>query len=435
MHKRIAKKVSSINWDFKSHDTQYMTHGIHKYPARMIPQIAKNLITIFSKKGDLIADPFSGSGTVVVEAILNNRKAIGNDLNPLAILLSEVRANPISQKKLDKSYELLKQALDNKQKTKNYKITKKHFDDISKDTNLEYWFKNNVLNELIKIKSIIDSAKLEADIKKFFNVCFAATVRQVSYLRPGEYKIYRIPKHKIDKHNPDTVKEFIKITDKYIKLMAEYNSFLTKNKLKAKYKITSGDARNLPKNVFKNSSVDLVVTSPPYGDSRTTVAYGQFSRYPLILLGHGKKEIYDIDKNLLGGQSVSILSELKSDTLKKILEEIEKRDPARANDTLWFMTDLYLTIKEMGRILKKGGYACIVIGNRAVRRIRVPTSKIIEEMAVHAPKGHNFSHTVTFGRNIPTKNNPISSKFKLADGSIEWIKTMSTEDIIILKKN
>lgn len=424
MVKQITKK-GKTDWDFRGHDTQYMTHGIHKYPARMIPQIARKLILEFSREGDLIVDPFLGSGTVITEALINKRRALGNDLNPLAILISNVRTKPIDGKKLEKTLNKISEKWG---KNKTYKNIA-----MSEDVNMDYWFKYRVIASLNRLKNILNSLDLSKDQKEFFDICFSYTVRSVSNLRQGEYKIYRIPENKLHSHNPDVFNTFLKITKKYIEKMSEFHKYISSNKIKRDIKISKADARFLPKKIYKNSLADLIVTSPPYGDSRTTVAYGQFSRYSLAWLGFTKKEIYNIDKILLGGRPIHLIEEIGSPTLQKILEEIKKRDPERANDTLWFMTDLYMTIKEMARILKKGGYACIVIGNRAVRRVRVPTSRIIEEMATHM-KDYSFKHVATMGRNIPNKNNPIAAKFKLADGSEEWIKTMSTEDIIILQK-
>jgi len=85
--------------DFVGAKTKDHVHGLHPYPARMIPQIAQKLIEV-SIKGDydhqLIVDPFCGSGTVLTEALLANHQAIGIDINPLAVLLAKVRSKPLS---------------------------------------------------------------------------------------------------------------------------------------------------------------------------------------------------------------------------------------------------------------------------------------------------------------------------------------------------
>jgi len=86
--------------DFAKADTSYLTHGLHEYPARMIPQIAQRLITLYTQEGDTLLDPFCGSGTTLVEARLSNRSAVGNDINPLATLLIKVKSTPLDFEKL-----------------------------------------------------------------------------------------------------------------------------------------------------------------------------------------------------------------------------------------------------------------------------------------------------------------------------------------------
>ena len=77
-----------------------MTHGLHPYPAGMIPQIARRLIEKYSNRDDVVLDPFCGSGGVLVEATLLDRKSFGIDINPLACLLARVKTTPIDPKRL-----------------------------------------------------------------------------------------------------------------------------------------------------------------------------------------------------------------------------------------------------------------------------------------------------------------------------------------------
>ena len=66
-------------------------HGFHAYPARMHPLTASRLVDAFIPKGGTVLDPFCGSGTVLVEAMLLSRNAVGTDLNPLAVGLAQVK--------------------------------------------------------------------------------------------------------------------------------------------------------------------------------------------------------------------------------------------------------------------------------------------------------------------------------------------------------
>jgi DNA modification methylase len=69
-------------------------HGFHTYPARMHPATAARLVDLVSGPGAAVLDPFCGSGTVLVEALIAGRKAIGTDLNPLAVQLARLKTTP-----------------------------------------------------------------------------------------------------------------------------------------------------------------------------------------------------------------------------------------------------------------------------------------------------------------------------------------------------
>ena len=91
-------------WDFKLSNTHDLTHGLHSYPAMMVYPISRNIIKIYKKYQPIetLLDPFMGSGTVLVEGMLGNIPNIyGADLNPLAVLMSEVKTTPLSVSRLE----------------------------------------------------------------------------------------------------------------------------------------------------------------------------------------------------------------------------------------------------------------------------------------------------------------------------------------------
>ena len=86
------------SWSFADKtvkETSYLTHGYYTYPAKFIPQLAARLIQTHSHEGDIVIDPFMGSSTTVVEAIINKRMGIGTDVNEIAWLLAKVKTTPI----------------------------------------------------------------------------------------------------------------------------------------------------------------------------------------------------------------------------------------------------------------------------------------------------------------------------------------------------
>jgi SAM-dependent methyltransferase len=72
-----------------------LTHGFHSYAGRMHPTIARGAVAAFSQPGEIVVDPFCGSGTVLVEAMSAGRVAIGVDASPLGTAIARVRTTPL----------------------------------------------------------------------------------------------------------------------------------------------------------------------------------------------------------------------------------------------------------------------------------------------------------------------------------------------------
>ena len=361
------EKLPLDYWDFKNEDTKELTHGFHNYPAVMVYPISRNILSIVKKyqKIETLLDPFMGSATVLVEGKLAGLKEVyGTDLNPLSILLGEVKTKVLDKNELNKMVIKFKNRLE--QLYEDYKILlediypyiekigldvsemdgwgrdaynilKEYFHiknidlNIPNFTNMGYWYKPHVILELQIIKNCIMSIEHE-DFRNFFLVCFSETARYVSNTRNSEFKLFRIEKEKIADYNPNVKVEFYKLLDRNTEKM---NDFYDRcNNSSCNVNIAFEDAREL--NSVPDNSIDIVITSPPYGDSKTTVAYGQFSRPSLWWLDLKEyiplEDINQIDNNLLGGKAIKydFKCELPSKTLEKALSKIKENDLKRA---------------------------------------------------------------------------------------------------------
>jgi hypothetical protein len=82
------------NWDFADagmKETQDSTHFFHHWTAKFIPQIPRRAIQRYARPGDIVLDPFMGSGTTLVEAARLGHDAWGTDINPLAYRIARSR--------------------------------------------------------------------------------------------------------------------------------------------------------------------------------------------------------------------------------------------------------------------------------------------------------------------------------------------------------
>src|SRR4051794_11235644 len=93
----LQSKAEAMDWECVDADTRYLTHGVHRYSGKFIPQIARQVITLLTQPGDIVLDPYCGSGTTLIEAYLIGRQAIGIDMNPLAVLLARTKCTPIGK--------------------------------------------------------------------------------------------------------------------------------------------------------------------------------------------------------------------------------------------------------------------------------------------------------------------------------------------------
>ncbi|MBI2630897.1 transcriptional repressor LexA [Candidatus Nomurabacteria bacterium] len=413
---KYVRKID-YSWDYKGEKTKSYTHGIHTYPAMFIPQVGRRLLETYSKKGDTVCDIFCGSGTALVESKLIERNAYGIDLNPLAIFLAHAKTTPINPQKLTKAYLAL---LDRVEKIKDKDIKRPEFN------NIDFWFKDKVIVKLAKLKKAIKEIS-DKKVQNFLMVAFSETVRYSSNTKTGEFKLVRVKGDKLQQHDPNVIGIFRKHAEKNIAGMTEFYKDATKNSWT---KIIYGDSSK--NNGINEKSIDCIITSPPYGDSRTTVAYGQFSRLSAqwIDIFNDPNDASGVDNALLGGKATkNLVHLLPSDYLREALEKISKQDEARARDVLSFYIGLNDCLKQAHKILKSKKYFCLVIGNRLVKQVRIPTDFIIAELGEKI----GFTCEDIIVRNIPGKRMPIKNSPTNIVGALE--KTMNKESIVILRKN
>lgn len=455
-------------WDFKNEDTTAFTHGLHTYPATMIYPISRNIISKVKEIYPINAllDPFSGSGTVPVEGVLAGIPNIyATDMNPLAILLTEVKSNALYPNKLSQDFKVLQESINSSYKyhneildtiddfilSQNLDITDKktwgeNAPDYMKEflqqnnstinvpnfKNIGYWFKPKILLELSLIAQEIQKVD-NIEFKKFYIVAFSELLRLVSNRRNGEFKMYRMPAEKIKTFEPNVLDTFYSILLKNIKKMEEFYT-QTKTLAPSNIHIKLDNAKELIS--IPDNSIDLLITSPPYGDSRTTVAYGQFSRLTLqwndFLENKAdiNNESMKLDNKLMGGIKYrnGYAYELSSPTLKTALNNIVSKDLERSGDVFSFYKDLDMCLEATSKKSKKGTYQFWVVGNRTVKEVYLETDKILAELA----QTHNIQYITTFTRNIHNKVMP--SKNSPSNKTGATVSTMLNEYIVILKK-
>lgn len=355
------------------------THGFFKYPCKFIPHVPRWAIRRYlgEKKG-WVLDPFSGSGTTLVESVLLKKGSLGIDCDPFGRLLSKVKSTPLNEDEISK----LKNNL-----TKFFKIIeeiKPREIDVPSIPNIDLWFSPSVQVSLAKIKGGIKKFKRVVKSKNtidFLSVCFASIIRKVSNADDQSPKPYVSKKFlKVPPPVIDTFKDYVK---KYIKNLESFSSLAGKNGSV----IVGNDARQLNVKTIKSFAphgIDLAVTSPPYINAFDYVRTLKLENLWLGMVDPEELILYR--KRQIGTECVSDL--MQSDLcfngnviLNRVLKKVYTRDRKRGYIILKFFQDMQKNIEQILRVLKPQGVYCIVIGDSQIRGVKIPTHKILIDIA------------------------------------------------------
>ncbi|MBW8049592.1 MAG: site-specific DNA-methyltransferase [Cytophagales bacterium] len=366
------------------------THLIHSYPAKLIAHIPNFFLNnnYFSKKGDVVLDPFCGTGTVLLEALISGRNAIGADANPLAQLITKVKTTYLTAEILQYYLGLIIQS---------YKRLRNP--EIPDIINRDFWFPLENQKKLGLIKRAIKETTND-EIQDFFLVCFSNCVKKVSYADPrvavpvklnpkrypeGSAKNKKALKRIKDIETIDVFALFETICINNIHRISNLQRFY--NKVNAK--VISDDARKLTKGIgvserIENESVDLIITSPPYAGAQK---YIRSSSLNLGWIGMVKpNELKFLDKKNIGRENYNKYELKKIETgissADMLLEKVYSINKLRAYIVGNYLIELMPALNESIRVLKKNSYLILIVGNNKVSNFEFNTQQYLTEYLI-----------------------------------------------------
>lgn len=319
-------------------------HQISPYIGKMKSTMAKTLIETYTQTGDMIYEPFVGSGTVALECLISGRSVLAADINPYAIVLSKAKINPppTLEEALGKISVYLTKA-ENLSKSISLKKVPKW---------VKCFFHPKTLRETLALSEL-----LKKKHEYFYLSCLLGILHHqrpgflsypsshlVPYLRNKKFPKEEYPE--LYKYRPLAPRLIAKINRVY-KRIPTIDSNISKKCLKQ-------DARYL--NLHKNS-IDAIITSPPYMNA---LDYARDNRLRLWFLGVDQYQSYD--KNV--------------------------------NNPEKFIQFMQRCLQSFRYGLKKGGKCVLVIGE--VRRTKQPvnTAQLIQNSVLKQVKGFELEDVI-----------------------------------------
>jgi DNA modification methylase len=354
--------------------TIYETLGresVHPFPARMAPDIALHVISE-AKRPLRILDPMVGSGTVIALARLKGHRAIGLDIDPLAVLISSVwTTSADAEKARSKAREVLVRA----RKIFTTLPQREAYPSRSdRETRrfISYWFDGYARRQLTSLSLAV--ARVRDEVTR--NILLCALSRLIIAKQSGvslAMDLSHSRPHKAFERAPvKPFRKFLAAADR----VAE-NCVKKKDSRGPAPRVHLGDARKLP---VRNSSIDLVLTSPPYLNA---IDNSRCCKFSLVWMGYRIPDLRLLRAESVGAEAGRATSQSDSE-IRHIIADLNlaprlgKRDEAVLAR---YIDDMRQAMREVARVLAPGGKAVYVIGENTIRGTYVPNSEIISAVA------------------------------------------------------
>ncbi len=321
-----------------------LTHGFHTYPARMHPEIAAQVLRAFSQPGERVLDPFCGSGTVLVEALVAGRLVAGVDLSPLALRIAEThvaRPNEDQRARFIKALEQIGEASLQRVQSRTRAIAPLNAEERA-------FYDPHVVLELAGLRHEILSLK-QGPIQRMLEVVLSSLLVKVSRQRADtsdETIEKRIRKGL-------TTEMFVRKGRELAERWELLDEAMPEHAKPAK--LVLGDARHLPNLV--QGPFELILCSPPYGGTYDYHSH-HIRRYPWL----------SIDASALEHGEVGS---------RRRLSEAHNGQ-ARWDD------ELLSCLRAMAAVLAENGCIVLLIGDAEIMGQRIDARAQVERLAKHA---------------------------------------------------
>lgn len=342
------------DWAFTDDDTRYLTHDLHPYPAKFIPQIPATLIARLSMRGDVICDPFGGSATTAVEAVRLGRRAISLDANPLGALIGKVKTG-FMDSSVRRELKQLAAAIEghtiepsNTQPVYQDDESPQYKPYVPDIPNIDRWFTPHAIRELALLRHLI-SRMTNGLSRDAAQLALSRIILRVSN-QESETRYVAVAKAITPSLTFRAYLESLKTVIRRLESATVELQF-------ADAKFLTVDSRGDLTPQLPDNSVDLIVTSPPYPNATD---YHLYHRFRLFWLGH--------DPRLLG--NIEIGSHLRHQRNNTGFEE--------------YRADMANVLRGCERVLQPGRYAVFVVGDAMFKGENFSTASAITAAATEA---------------------------------------------------
>lgn len=353
---------------------------IHPFPARMAPEIVAAALDGMPLSAKVL-DPMCGSGTVIRKAMENGLHVVGRDLDPLAVLMTDVWTTAVDAVRLrGNAQELVEKA-----RALHRRRIAGGSDGASRDF-VSYWFAKTQAECLARLSTVLrdwpepDRGALSLALSRIIvsKEMQASLARDTSHSRP----------HRVARWNDFDVYQG------FLRAAGVVASRLRAERLVGHADVRQEDARDLRS--VEDRSISAVVTSPPYLNA---IDYLRGHRLALVWLGYTVGQVRDLRSRSIGAERMA-----DRETSVDLERFVTEHEGARIDARHWgwirrYAVDMGAVLAELRRVLTADGRVVLIVGNSFLRGAEVDNAGIVESLAVEL----GFSRVRREVRQIPAR--------------------------------
>lgn len=406
--------------------TARLTHlsRLHPYPAMVADELARDLVATHVPPDSRILDPFCGSGRILAAADRASVR-VGIDANPLAWLLTRAK---LSRARPEIISNILRDVSNIQKVNPKYQLKTTAHGSVD-------WFTPEIALDLEKVVVWLNDLQL-ADPELFLTAsALSATVREVSFAKQNGWKLHRLNAEERAVFKASVFDRFerrLRYCEKELKGDAKHTCGVSEVHL--------GDARFLTETVGHHGHFDVILTSPPYGDSRTTVQYGAASALCLFVVSKlgGLEHLGTlgraIDQACLGSSSeCPPLQASDADSFKRYWAGSVSNAAYRPVAT--FLLDYRKVCAGITEMLRPGGKAILIVGRRSTGGFRLKLDDFtVDEFGSHGLKLVERYERALQNKRFPRIINRFGRSLSEADRARGRLTTMRSEIVLVFQK-
>jgi SAM-dependent methyltransferase len=345
---------------------------VHPFPARMAPGIALQAISE-AKRPLRILDPMMGSGTVIALARSKGHRAVGVDIDPLAVLISRVWATASdAQAAQIKAREVLARA----QKVfATLPQSEAYPPRADRETRrfVTYWFDGYARRQLAALSLAISRVRSE----ETRNILLCALSRLIITKQSGASLAMDLshsrPHKTFDRAPTKPFRKFLAAVGHVAKNCVDKNA----TGRGPAPRVHLGDARSLP---VRDASIDLVLTSPPYLNA---IDYIRCSKFSLVWMGYRIPDLRVLRAESVGTEAGNGVAESDPE-IRTLIDDLNLRPQLGTREEAAmarYIDDMRRALREVARVLAPGGKAVYVVGENTIRGTYIRNSRVVTALA------------------------------------------------------